>query len=101
MLPRDAIKTARCVISVALWVWVLPAAHAMPLDADGPSGFSDNGDFDDLIVSLTSPTAAVTSVLVRVPAAWSVAIDAVVLPSSGFVHVRRRIVCRKPRSTSR
>jgi len=71
------------VISLALWVWVLPVAHAMPLDADGPSGLSDNGDFDDLIVSLTSPTAAVTSVLVRVPAAWSVAIDAVVLPAAG------------------
>jgi len=36
-----------------LWAWVLPIAHAMPIDADGPSGLSDNTDLDDLIVSLT------------------------------------------------
>jgi hypothetical protein len=38
----------------------------MPLDADGPSGLSDNADFDDLIGSITSPTAAVPPVLIKV-----------------------------------
>jgi hypothetical protein len=67
------------VITIALWAWVLPIAQAMPIDADGPNGFSDNADFDDLIVSLTSPTAAVTSVLLVVAAASSIAMDAVML----------------------
>jgi hypothetical protein len=73
------------IISLALWAWVLPAAHAMPLDADGPSGLSDNADFDDLIVSITSPTAGVTAVLVQVAAPWSLAVDAVVLAPPGSV----------------
>jgi hypothetical protein len=45
---------------VVLFAWVVPVVHTMPIDADGPSGLSDNGDFDDLIVSLASPTLAVT-----------------------------------------
>ena len=73
------------VISLALWVWVLPVAHAMPLDADGPSGLSDNGDFDDLIVSLTSPTAAGTVPAV-VAGASTNAIEAVVLSGPGPVR---------------
>ena len=52
------------VAMVALWAWTVPVAQAMPIDADGPSGLSDNGDFDDLIVSLTSPTLAVAPTLV-------------------------------------
>jgi hypothetical protein len=68
------------VITIALLAWVLPIAQAMPIDADGPSGFSDNADFDDLIVSLTSPTAAVTAVLLVVAAASFIAMDAVILP---------------------
>jgi hypothetical protein len=63
------------IISLALWAWVLPAAHAMPLDADGPSGLSDDADFDDLIVSITSLTAAVTPVLVKIAAPWSMALE--------------------------
>lgn len=68
------------VIIIALWAWVLPIAQAMPIDADGPSGFSDNADFDDLIVSLTSPTAAVTPVLLMVATASFIVMDAVMLP---------------------
>ena len=75
---------ARLLVTVilVLWAWVLPMAHTMPIDADGPSGLSDNADFDDLIVSLTSPTAAVTPGLVMVAAACSVTID-VVVPGPG------------------
>src|SRR5215470_13024631 len=57
------------IISLAVLMWVLSAAHTLPIDADGPSGLSDNADFDDLIVSLTSPTAAVAPVLVLIPPA--------------------------------
>ena len=65
-------------VIVVLLAWVLPVAHAMPIDADGPSGLSDNADFDDLIVSLTSPTAAAPAPeLVVVAAGCSVVIDAV------------------------
>jgi hypothetical protein len=74
------------IISLALWAWVLPVAHAMPLDADGPSGLSDDADFDDLIVSITSATAAVTPVLVKIAAPWSMAVDAVVLAAPGSVR---------------
>ena len=71
---------ARLLVTVilVLWAWVLPIAHTMPIDADGPSGLSDNADFDDLIISLTSPTAAVTPGLVRVAAACAVTSDVVV-----------------------
>src|SRR5947199_6716 len=31
---------------VVLFAWVVPVVHTMPIDADGPSGLSDNGDFD-------------------------------------------------------
>ena len=51
---------------VVLFAWVVPVVHTMPIDADGPSGLSDNGDFDDLIVSLASPTLAVTPTLLIV-----------------------------------
>jgi hypothetical protein len=78
---------ARLLITVilGLWAWVLPIAHTMPIDADGPSGLSDNADFDDLIVRLTSPTAAATPVFSVVDAACSLAIAAVVLPGSAPV----------------
>jgi hypothetical protein len=78
---------ARLLIAVilGLWAWVLPIAHTMPIDADGPSGLSDNADFDDLIVRLTSPTAA-TPVLSVVDAACSLATAAVVLSGSGPVR---------------
>ena len=72
-------------VILALWAWVLPIAHAMPIDADGPRGLSDNADFDDLIVSLTSPTATVTPGIVRVAGACSVAIDIVVPAAPGPV----------------
>jgi hypothetical protein len=52
------------VAMVALWAWTVPVVQTMPIDADGPSGLSDNADFDDLIVSLTSPTLAVAPTLV-------------------------------------
>jgi hypothetical protein len=61
------------IISLTLLVWVLPAAHALPIDADGPSGLSDNADLDDLIVSLTSPTAAIApGLVVIIPAGLNV-----------------------------
>jgi hypothetical protein len=62
------------IICVALIAWVLPAAHAMPIDTDGPSGLSDNADLDDLIVSFTSPTAAAAPMFV------------VIIPASNVVH---------------
>jgi hypothetical protein len=67
------------VILVVLWTWVLPIAQAMPIDADGPSGLSDDADFDDLIVSLTSSTAGVMPVLSIVVACF-VVIEMVSLP---------------------
>jgi hypothetical protein len=67
------------VLAVALWTWVLPIAQAMPIDADGPSGFSDNADFDDLIVGLTSSTAGAMPVL-SIVAACFVVIELVFFP---------------------
>jgi len=57
-------------VLLVLWAWVLPMAHALPIDADGPSGLSDNADLDDLIVSLTSPTVAVAPELVLTSACF-------------------------------
>jgi hypothetical protein len=76
------------IIFAALWVSALPMALATPIDADGPSGLSDNADFDDLIVSFTSPTAAVAPALVLVVIPSFVVTEAVVLsrtrpPSDG------------------
>jgi len=68
------------IISLALLAWILPVAHAMPIDADGPSGFSDNADFDDLILSLTSSTAAVAPALVVIPATCLDVVAAVAPP---------------------
>jgi hypothetical protein len=68
------------VLGLALRVWILPIAHAMPIDADGPSGLSDNADFDDLIIGLTSPAAAVAPPPVVIAPASGNAIGAVVLP---------------------
>ena len=67
---RSVVGVARAlaILTLALFAWVLPASAATPIDADGPSGVSDNADFDDLIVSLTSPTAAVVQALVSVTA---------------------------------
>jgi hypothetical protein len=60
------------IISLSLLTWVLPVAHALPIDADGPGGFSDNADLDDLIVSFTSPTAAVAPpVVLLIPARFN------------------------------
>jgi len=73
-----------------MWGWVPPVAHGMPLDGDGPSGLSDNADLDDLIVSVTSLTAAVTPVLIIVDAACSIAMDAVLLPARASVSC---VVC--------
>ena len=88
---------ARLLIAVilGLWAWVLPIAHTMPIDADGPSGLSDNADFDDLIVRLTSPTAAATpmGVLYRDRRRRATRIRSGVL--------RRPGLCRRPRSTPR
>src|SRR5262245_27989610 len=84
MLRAMRAKLLATVILVR-WAWGVPVAHTMPIDADGPSGLSDNADFDDLIVSLTSPTAAVTPMVVMVARACSVAIDVVALPAPGPV----------------
>jgi hypothetical protein len=68
-------------------------AYALPIDADGPSGVSDNADLDDLIVSFTSPTAAAVAfvlvlsiqaclnVIVKIAPARSISVHYVV-PSS-------------------
>ena len=69
------------IVLLGLWAWVLPIAHTIPIDADGPSGLSDNADFDDLIVRFTSPTAAAATPVVD--AACSVASDDFVLSGSG------------------
>lgn len=68
------------VLVAVLWALVLPMALATPIDADGPSGLSDNADFDDLIVSFTSPTAAVAAALVVVVTPCVAAAEAAVLP---------------------
>jgi hypothetical protein len=70
-------------VVVAMWLWAVPAAHTMPVDADGPSGLSDNGDFDDVILSITSPTLATATPLVLVPWASFIALGMVVpLPTT-------------------
>lgn len=76
------------ILSLALLAWVLPAAHSMPIDADGPSGLSDNADFDDLIVSVTSSTAAAVPPVLTVGTACLDIIDAVVVPTPIRVHCR-------------
>ena len=90
---------ARLLVTAILvvWAWVLPIAHTMPIDADGPNGLSDNADFDDLIVNLTSPTAAVTPGVVVVAGACSVAID-VVVPGPGPASwiIRSSVESRAP-----
>jgi hypothetical protein len=80
------------IISLALLTWVLPVAHAMPIDADGPSGFSDNADLDDLIVSLTSPTAAVAPVAVLIIPACLNVIQTVAPPRPVPVDHRARFL---------
>jgi hypothetical protein len=69
------------VLALALLGVVLAGAHMIATDADGPDGLSDNSDLDDLLLRLTSPTAAAPSVGVGI-APCSVAIDAVVLPAT-------------------
>ena len=92
MLPRVRARLL-VVIALALWVWVLPIAQATPIDADGPSGLSDNADFDDLIVSLTSPTAGATPVPSIGAAACFVVIATVFIPRGNVVgHVIRASV---------
>jgi hypothetical protein len=81
---RDASKTARDHQSRDVGV----GSSCGPRDAARrrwPERASDNADFDDLIVSITSPTAGVTAVLVQVAAPWSLAVDAVVLAPPGSV----------------
>ena len=89
---------AKLLVSVilALWAWVLPIAHTMPIDADGPSGLSDNADLDDLIVRLTSPTAVAAPVLSVVDAACLIAIAAVVLPAPVCYVGRASVEDRAP-----
>jgi hypothetical protein len=86
------------IISLALLMWVLPVAHALPIDADGPSGLSDNADFDDLIVSLTSPTAAIAPVLVVIIPASLNATENVTPSEPTTVHrlVRSSVEGRAP-----
>ena len=91
---------AKLLVSIVfvLWAWVLPMVHAMPIDADGPSGLSDNADFDDLILSLASPTAAVASMLVvAIPASFNV-IEAVaeLMPIRLSYLVRSSVESRAP-----
>jgi hypothetical protein len=85
------------IVTLALWAWVLPVAHTMPIDANGPSGLSDNEDFDDLLLSLTSPTAAAVPTLMVIPNR-SIAINAVVLLGTGPVRsvVRSSVAIRAP-----
>ncbi len=70
----------------ALWAWTVPVAQSMPIDADGPSGLSDSADFDDLILSLTSPTLALAPALVIMVGVVFVALTAVPLLVLGTVR---------------
>jgi len=54
---------------VGLMVALLPLAYASPVDPSFPVGFYDNGDFDDVIVHLTSRVSAVDAALLHVPSA--------------------------------
>jgi hypothetical protein len=69
-----------CLVVAAMWIWVVPVAHTMPIDADGPSGLSDNGDFDDVILSVTSPTLAVAAACVQAPPSGQIHPGGTVLP---------------------
>jgi hypothetical protein len=97
MLPAMRGKLL-AVAMVALWAWVVPVAQAMPIDADGPSGLSDNADFDDLIVSVTSPTLATTPALPIVVGVPSIVIAIVTLlaPCPVSEVVRPSVESRAP-----
>src|SRR5262249_141405 len=100
MLRAMRAKLLATVILVR-WAWVVPVAHTMPIDADGPSGLSDNADFDDLIVSLTSPTAAVTPRVVMV-AGGVLCRDRRSRATGGRASKwRHRVFGRKPRAAAR
>src|SRR5215813_5801873 len=88
-------------LTLLLWAWVLPMAHAMPIDADGPSGLSDNADFDDLIVSLTSPTAAVTPRVVMVAGGVLCRDRRSRATGARPSKLRHRVFGRKPRAAAR
>src|SRR5213593_1503562 len=47
-----AVKVLACVLGTVLTV-LMPLAHGSPIDPSSP-GFWDNGDFDDVILFLTS-----------------------------------------------
>src|SRR5262245_50304406 len=47
-----AVKVLACVLGAVLIV-LMPLAHGSPIDPSSP-GFWDNGDFDDVILLLTS-----------------------------------------------
>src|SRR5256885_281673 len=47
-----AVKVLACVLGTVLIV-LMPLAHGSPIDPSSP-GFWDNGDFDDVILLLTS-----------------------------------------------
>jgi hypothetical protein len=44
---------------LGLVVGLVPLAYASPIDPSAPGGFYDNGDFDDVILHLTSRSSVV------------------------------------------
>ena len=46
-------------ILLALVVGLAPLAYSSPIDPSFPGGFYDNGDFDDVIIHLTSGLSVV------------------------------------------
>jgi hypothetical protein len=46
-------------ILLALVVGLAPLAYSSPIDPSFPGGFYDNGDFDDVIIHLTSGVSVV------------------------------------------
>jgi hypothetical protein len=84
-------------LATALWIWIIPAAHMMPIDADGPSGLTDGNDFDDVIVGLTSATAAVVTPSVLL--SWAIVVLGTIVvssPTARSEQTLRRISSRAP-----
>jgi hypothetical protein len=64
-------------ILLGLVVGLVPLAYASPIDPTFPGGFYDNGDFDDVIVHLTSRVSAIEAAPLFVVSAAGNAVGAV------------------------
>jgi hypothetical protein len=85
------------ILAAALWLWIVPAAHLLPVDSDGPSGMTDGNDFDDLILSITSPTAAVATPIVLVVSTLFVAVSTIMLLPAEIIR-EHPLRLRSPRA---